>query len=158
VDPGYEQSAVVCLSLTGTVIRHDLLPNESLLAWLRTAAPLADGPLVLEQIEHYGMPVGREVLETVFFSGRCVEAWWPHHTERLPRRTVKVHLCHSSRATDANVRQALIDRYGPTTAQAIGTKKAPGPLYRITSHQWAALALAVTFLDTRGAPVAVDVF
>jgi hypothetical protein len=41
------------------------------------------------------------------------------------------------RAKDANIRQALIDKLG-----AVGTKKAPGPLYGISGHLWAALAVA----------------
>jgi len=56
------------------------------------------------------------------------------------RRDVKMHLCGSARAKDANIRQALLDRLGP-----VGTKKAPGPLYGVKSHIWAALAVAVTY-------------
>ena len=39
----------------------------------------------------------------------------------------------------ANIRQALLDLIGPQ-----GTKKAPGPTYGVRSHEWAALAVAVT--------------
>jgi hypothetical protein len=41
---------------------------------------------------------------------------------------------------------ALIDRFGGSE-RAKGTKKAPGPLLAIKSHEWAALALAVTWWD-----------
>jgi hypothetical protein len=58
------------------------------------------------------------------------------------RRDVKLHLCHSPRAKDANVRQALIDRLGPQ-----GTKKNPGPTYGMKSHLWAALAVGVYAMD-----------
>jgi hypothetical protein len=57
---------------------------------------------------------------------------------RVFRKDVKLHLCNSPRAKDANVRQALLDRLGPQ-----GTKKAPGPTYGVKSHEWAALAVAV---------------
>jgi hypothetical protein len=57
---------------------------------------------------------------------------------RVFRKDIKLHLCNSPRAKDANVRQALIDRIGPQ-----GTKKNQGPTYGIKSHQWAALAVAV---------------
>jgi hypothetical protein len=62
---------------------------------------------------------------------------------------VKLHLCKSTKANDASIRQALIDRYGPGKERAIGTKKAPGPLYGVKADVWAALALAVTWHDTR---------
>lgn len=42
------------------------------------------------------------------------------------------------------MRQALIDRFG-----APSTKKAPGLLYGVSSHMWAALALAVCAHDRR---------
>jgi hypothetical protein len=53
-----------------------------------------------------------------------------------------MHLCNSMRAKDANVRQALIDRFGP-----VGTKKQPGKLYGVATHYWAALGVAVYSAD-----------
>jgi len=96
-----------------------------------------------EMIASYGMAVGKEVFETCVWIGRFLEI---AHTEtRLCyRRDVKLHLCHSPRAKDANVRQALIDRLGPQ-----GTKKNPGPTYGMKSHLWAALAVAVYAHDTK---------
>lgn len=70
----------------------------------------------------------------------------PNGAHRIFRRDIKLHLCNSVRAKDANIRQALIDRYGGKE-KAIGKKKSPGPLYGIKSHMWAALALAVTYHD-----------
>ena len=64
------------------------------------------------------------------------------------REDVKLHLCGSPRAKDANIRQALIDRWGGK-AEAVGTVKKPGPLYGVKSHAWSALAVAVTALETR---------
>lgn len=66
----------------------------------------------------------------------------------MTRRAVKLHLCGSMRAKDGNIRQALVDRFGGQ-AQAVGTKKAPGPLFGLSSHRWSALAVAVTWWDTR---------
>jgi hypothetical protein len=62
---------------------------------------------------------------------------------RIPRLKVKLHLCHDSRAKDANIRAALIDRFGKP-----GTKKNPGALYGVTRDLWSALAVAITFWDT----------
>ena len=66
----------------------------------------------------------------------------------LPRRAVKLALCGDSRARDANIRQALIDRFGGSAA--VGRKAAPGPLYGISRDVWSALAIAVTY-TLRGA-------
>lgn len=97
--------------------------------------------MVIEQMACYGMAVGKEVFDTVFWSGRFAQAYGGCHLLK-PRGEVKMHLCHSMRAKDANIRQALIDRFGP-----VGTKNNPGVLYGIKSHLWSALALAVTVHD-----------
>jgi len=60
---------------------------------------------------------------------------------------VKLHLTQTRRAKDANIRQALIDRYGPGKALAVGLKATPGPLYGLTGDCWSALAVAVTAAD-----------
>lgn len=98
-----------------------------------------------EMIASYGMAVGREVFETCVWIGRFVEVA-KAEAHLVYRRDVKLHLCHSPRAKDANVRQALIDRLG-----APGTKKNPGATYGMKSHLWAALAVAVYAFDTREA-------
>ena len=107
-----------------------------------------DGPVVIEKIESYGMAVGAEIFETVFWTGRFAEAAFPRPVFRLPRRDVKLHLCGDTRAKDPNIRQALLDRFGGKSAT--GTKKAPGPLYGIHADLWAALAVAVTYADLHG--------
>ena len=67
---------------------------------------------------------------------------------RIPRKEVVTALCGSSKANDASVRQALIDRYGGKE-KAIGKKKAPGPLYGVTKDVWSALAVAIVWQDRR---------
>jgi hypothetical protein len=97
----------------------------------------------IEMVASYGMPVGREVFETVRWIGRFQQAWRDPETVRFVyRKDVKLHLCGSARAKDANIRQALIDKLGP-----VGTKAVPGPLYGVKSHIWSALAVAVTALE-----------
>jgi len=100
-------------------------------------------------IASYGMPVGATIFETCFWIGRFREAW-RGPCVRLTRNRVKQHICHSARAKDSNIRQALIDRYGPGKERAIGRKAMPGPLYGVKSDLWAALAVGLTFLDQRG--------
>jgi hypothetical protein len=161
IDPGSEQSAWVLYD-GQRVYLHGMTENGRLLREIRRinadGFECADiGRLVIEEITSYGMPVGREVFATVFWSGRFAEAfnarrWAPagQSFETLPRRDVKLHLCQSARARDANVRCALIDRFGGVKA-AKGTKANPGPLYGIGTHCWAALAIAVTWVDLHGA-------
>jgi hypothetical protein len=141
VDPGPEQSAMVILDRR--ITDAWLQPNELImerLRGLRLTEPST--PLVIEKIASYGMAVGAEVFETVFWSGRFAEAFGIHRVYRITRPEVKLHLCHSMRAKDANIRQALIDRFGKP-----GTKKAPGILYGIANDLWSALAVAITWQD-----------
>src|SRR5258707_8466005 len=93
-----------------------------------------------------GMAVGQETFTTVWWAGRFHEAWPNAQRYQLPRRPVKLHLCNSMRATDANIRAALIDRFGGS--EAIGLKRSPGPLYGLKGHEFAALAIAITWLET----------
>ena len=96
-------------------------------------------------------------LDTVYVSGRFHEAWHPQRVERVPRRDVKLHLCGHARATDSNIKQAIVDRFGPSTEKAIGRKATPGPLYGIKQHCWAALAVALTWADQHGGEIRPNV-
>jgi hypothetical protein len=49
-------------------------------------------------------------------------------------------------AKDANIRQAILDRFGGKE-KAIGKKANPGPLYGVKSHLWSALAVALYISD-----------
>lgn len=104
--------------------------------------------IAIEMIASYGMAVGREVFETCLWIGRFMQAAGPDRVRLVYRKDVKLHLCGSPRAKDANIRQALIDRWGGK-AEAVGTVKKPGPLYGVKSHAWAALGVAVTALETK---------
>jgi len=108
--------------------------------------------VVLEKVACYGMAVGETIFETVFWSGRFIQKlidlkseWGEEvHWDRIERREVKLHLCGTMKAKDANIRQALIDRFGEP-----GKKKSQGVLYGIKADQWAALAVGVTYAETR---------
>lgn len=151
IDPGSERSA--WLVWDGAVLAFGIDPNDDLLEALRvgtlTAMGLEPTTVVIEKIESYGMAVGREVFDTVHWAGRFTEAASPAEVVQLPRRAVKLAICGDTRAKDANIRQALLDRFGP---DAVGRKAAPGPLYGIAKDVWSALAIAVTYAE--GARVA----
>lgn len=145
LDPGNKRSALVGL-IPGKAPEPYLLDNETLRRFLLQMPRARGQVLVIEQVRSYGMAVGAEVFDTVHWSGRFHECW-PGHVELLPRQEVKLHLCGQARAKDANIRQALIDRYGPGKEKAIGRKATPGPLYGFKADLWAALAVAVTWRD-----------
>ena len=144
IDPGSDLSAYVILS-GSTLVEFGKIENPALLERLPFFHSTADH-LAIEMVASYGMPVGREIFETVLWTGRFVQAWCGPHT-LVYRREVKLHLCGQSKAKDGNVRQALIDRYGGK-AKAIGLKASPGPLYGVSSDAWSALAIAVTYSDS----------
>lgn len=137
------------------ILQHAIVSNETMVQWLRgTQAPHPPQTvLVIEDIQSFGMAVGVEVFRTVRWSGRFEEAWGPKPCHFVGRKAVKIHLCQSTRATDSNIWQALIDRFGPSKDKAVGTVKAPGPLFGVKSHERAALALAVTYFDLQEAPL-----
>lgn len=145
IDPGPAQSAWVQYD-GSQVLAAGIESNDDVLRRIYCEWG-ADEELVIEMIASYGMPVGREVFETCVWIGRFMEA--AGGAELVYRKDVKLHLCGSPRAKDANIRQALIDRFGPGKDKAIGTKAKPGPLYGFKADMWAALAVAVTYDDTR---------
>lgn len=144
IDPGPTESAYI-VAERGAVLGFGIDKNEELLACLRREQFDVEH-LAIEGIQSYGMAVGAEVFQTCIWIGRYIEAATFPST-LVYRSQVKFHLCHNARAKDTNIRQALLDRFGPTKERAIGNKAAPGPLYGIKSHCWSALAVAVTWWD-----------
>jgi len=147
IDPGSAESAWCALE-GDKPIAFGKEPNSELLIRLRRQWSPLDGAdfLAVEMIASYGMPVGREVFETCLWIGRYIEAWERRSGKfkLVYRKDVKVFHCESTRANDANIRAALLDRYGPGRDKAVGTKRAPGPLYGLKGDCWAALAVGLT--------------
>jgi hypothetical protein len=145
IDPGTSASAY-CMWNGSRVLEFGWIDNAELRMMLRHNILLAGGPVVaIEMIASQGMAVGQSTFETVYWIGRFAERVMTqgYDVKRITRHAIKMHLCGSMRAKDANIRQALIDRFGE-----VGTKKSPGPLYGVKSHIWAALAVAVTTWDS----------
>lgn len=146
IDPGPTESAWVTydtdLRIPVTFAKQS---NDTIIkTWPATGADT----LAVEMIASYGMAVGASTFETCVWIGRFVQRWamlnpgvpWSF----VYRKDVKMHLCGSVRAKDANIRQAIMDKYGSTREAAIGKKATPGPLYGISSDVWAALGVAIT--------------
>ena len=142
IDPGPTQSAYVVWD-GQRIVRMALEGNEAVLTFIGSRG--GKSILVIEKVASYGMAVGASVFETVYWSGRFAQAFGGTVC-RVPRMTVKMHLCHDSRAKDANICQAIRDRFGGRQV-AIGKKASPGPLYGVKKDIWQALALALTWHD-----------
>jgi hypothetical protein len=141
IDSGTTQSAFVQYDEKNKrILDHGILPNPE----MRQILIGREYDLVsLEMIASYGMPVGASTFETCVWIGRFIEV--ARTESRLVyRKDIKMYLCGSMRAKDGNVRQALIDLIGEQ-----GTKKNKGPTYGISSHSWAALAVAVYTANNR---------
>ena len=152
IDPGPVQSAFVLYDgRNQRILDKGIEPNEAILNRVATEE-MCGSELVIEQVASFGMAVGAEVFETVFWSGRFAQAFG-REFHRLKRHEVKMHLCHSMRAKDGNIIQALIDKIGPK-----GTKKSPGPTYGFAGDLWQALAVAVVFAEKRGEQIVKELF
>ncbi|WP_285240087.1 hypothetical protein [Pseudarthrobacter sp. MEB009] len=153
IDPGNTFSGYAMIDPdTCRPIAVGKIPNDEVLELIRNTSY---GHLSIEMIASYGMAVGKEVFDTCVWIGRFKQ----RHTDRVAefatcslvyRREVKLHHCHSSKAKDANITQALIDRfaYGEPN-RGKGTKAAPGWFYGFSADIWQAYALAVQTADTR---------
>lgn len=145
IDPGTTKSGVCVFQgkriANAYVIENKILVDSLALAnrWIDTQPTV-----VIEMIASYGMAVGKETFETCVWIGRFMQVCDDAH--RMFRKEVKIHLCGTTRAKDTNIWQAIIDRYGGKE-KAIGKKKTPGPLYGVTSHSRAALALGLCWID-----------
>lgn len=138
IDPGPTESGYVVFD-GERVLQSGTLPNREMLRLVRNDGGVMDR-LAIEMVASYGMAVGRDVFECVRWIGRFQQAWRdPDAVQLVYRQDVKMALCHSMKAKDSNIRASLIDRLG-----APGTKKKPGPTYRVKGHAWSALAVAVT--------------
>lgn len=152
IDPGDQMSAYVVTDGL-TISAFSKAHNWTVLSQLMC---VEDEPhiCVCERIRSYGMPAGAELFETCEWSGRYMQAWIVkgirYEWHWLPRKDVKLNLCGNPRAKDANIRQAIIDRFGGKE-KAIGRKATPGPLWGISADVWSALAVGLTWLDLRKA-------
>lgn len=156
LDPGPEYTAAVLYNAESKkIINAKMYPNNILAEALNTEDLIKHDICVCEHIESFGMPVGNSVFETAYWIGHF-RAICLCKFERIYRHEEKMYLCNSVRAKDSNIRQALIDRFpaiGGGKIPQIGTKKRPGPLYGISGDLWSALAVAVTYAETKLKPV-----
>jgi hypothetical protein len=64
------------------------------------------------------------------------------------RSEEKQVICHSPKANDATIRQALIDRFAYGVSNyGKGTKKEPGFFYGFRADVWSGFAICVTYKE-----------
>lgn len=145
IDPGNIESAYCVIdSKTYKPLEFDKIKNETLEVGFWNQNQYKIDKLVIEMIASYGMAVGKEVFDTCVWIGRFIElaSLQAIEVEYIYRKDEKMNLCHSMKAKDSNIRQALIDRFG-----VVGTKKNPGWFYGFKKDIWSAYAVGVTYLD-----------
>lgn len=157
IDPGNTKTGW-CIYDTSThkVLDKGITENYGFKLWIKSAIENKLFDCVgLEMIISYGMSVGQDVFETCLYIGMIMQIMDDAFKDctLINRRQVKQAICNNGKAKDSHIRQALIDQFplsgGGKTPQ-IGTKKEPGPLYGVTAHIWAALAVGITLAKDLG--------
>lgn len=147
IDPGTTESAY-CIMQDYRPVEFGKIWNYSLKQLLkrRTETEYFDRT-VIEMVASYGMAVGKEVFETCVWIGRFSEAS-NVSVDYIYRMDEKMGICHSSKANDSTIRQALIDRFATHDFKnGKGTKADPDYFYGFAKDTWAAFAVGVTWID-----------
>ena len=151
IDPGNTYSAYCLMKSDYTLLDKGKVLNADLLDYIAEHGSGVD-IIVIEMIASYGMIVGEEVFETCVMIGRIEQlADMLHipHT-RVLRRDEKLYICYDSKAKDANIRHALIERFAQHDKQrGTGTKKNPDYFYGFAKDMWSAFAVGTVYLDKR---------
>jgi len=150
IDPGTTESGY-CLMEGYKPVKFGKIKNTELLKAIIRGHEMDADHVVIEMIASFGNTVGKDVFETCIWIGRF---WQATETEMespvslIKRGEEKMNLCHSAVAKDANVRQALIDRFAKSSRNyGKGTKKDPDWFYGFSADAWMAYAVGVTWLD-----------
>ena len=145
IDPGNVESAYVLMDEEYKPLEFGKFCNQNVKSEVRRLFHKhhPDIHIAIEMVASYGMAVGKEVFETCVWIGRFYSIAEDGYTSFIYRKDVKMNLCGQTKAKDANIRQALIDRFG-----AVGTKRSPGFFYGFKSDIWAAYAVGCTYLDS----------
>lgn len=149
IDPGNTESGYAVIDVeTRKPILFGKVANFDLRAMILDGSLLAGvDEVAIEMVATYGMPVGASVFETCVWIGRFIEVI-DQPSQLVFRSPVRAHHCHSNKAKDANVRQALVDRFAPGASNyGKGTKADPGWFHGFRADVWQAYALAIYVAD-----------
>jgi hypothetical protein len=143
IDPGTRASGYVEMDGNGRILLADKeMANADVLNTMRT---LWSGVTVaIEKMSYQGPSrmVGTETFDTCEWIGRFDEAARPCKTALVTRNAVLKALRAEN---DSQVAFAVRELYGGQKT-AVGTKRAPGPLYGVGGHALQALAVGVVYL------------
>jgi len=148
IDPGPIESAYVMLDANLRPVIFKKTKNYDVLYICKLWADC----FAIEMIASHGMPVGAETFETVFWIGRFWEAAARAENKMkiYRKKDVCMNLCMNMKAKDANIKQALIDRFAPNTSNyGKGSKKQPGWFFGISADMWSAIAVGITYFDIK---------
>jgi len=153
IDPGSTRSAMVIMD--GETLRPlytHLMENEELQAYIKCLHFEEQDRGAIEMLQSYGNLIGKDVLDTAVWIGRFYETlrrklFFP--PEYVYRMEEKMHICHSSKAGDAEIRRALIDRFCTHDFRTgRGTKANPDFFAGVKADLWAAYAVGLTYIET----------
>lgn len=145
IDPALGRTAYVLMNQQFKPVEFGIKENFEMLDIMAEICK-RNKPIIvaIEMIACYGMAVSKTVFETCVWIGRFQQLAYSHGipVEFVYRKDVKMNICGQMRAKDANVNQALRDRFGE-----VGVKKNQGFFYGFKADIWAAYAVGVTWLD-----------
>jgi hypothetical protein len=151
IDPGPVHSGLVVYRTGGDPA---VLFCGAKLTWVQVikqldlARSLPD-PCVLCERVSAGAVSGHHIIETAEVVGRVLQACDDRGLLiriRYRREVLKALGVGGGASKDALVRQVVLELH----PGGVGTKKAPGPLYGVSSHAWQALGLACGFALEQG--------
>lgn len=112
--------------------------------------------VAIEHLESYGTAVGKSTFETGYFIGQLQEVCFTYTLsnpnvamKRIYRHEEKMRICHSMKANDATIKQALVDMFAdhPEKNHGKGTKAEPDFFYGMKADCWSAFAICYTEWD-----------
>lgn len=127
--------------------RFGKISNEELLVIVKKEDY---GKLVYEAFASYGMAIGQSTIKSIEWNGRFIQCAVDRGIPVFPifRKDEKINLCGSMKAKDANIRQALIDRFAKHDFKnGKGTKDEPDWFFGFRADVWSSYAIGTTYLD-----------
>lgn len=134
----------------------DKTDNQELLrrvVWWQQKAEKGYPAFELAVIENivgsYGASIGKTTFDTAIMIGRLIQALCAFvQVEKIPRQTIRAHLCPRIKANDKTIRDALIARFARHDRErGKGTKDNRDFFYGFSNDIWSAYAVGVTLLD-----------
>lgn len=149
IDPGNVDSAFCIIDKeTLRPIMFDKVKNRELSSMIQNE--LNYNEFVIERVQSYGMAVGRDVFQTCEWIGRFVQIAVMFHKPvfYIHRKDEKLHICGDSRAKDANIRRALIDRFATIDFKnGKGTKNKQDFFYGFKADIWQSYCTGLTYIE-----------